>query len=400
MQGYLPRLAEAEIERRLSSAPAVAVLGPRQCGKSTLAGQIVRQHPGAILLDLERPSDRARLTDPEAFFALHRDTLVCLDEVQRMPELFPVLRSVLDERARPGQLLVLGSASPDLLRQSSESLAGRLAFVELTPFLLPEVERGPGRDLVPSIWLRGGFPRSFLAADDTASAEWRDDFVRTFLERDVALAAPKVPGQRIDRFWRMCAHVHGQVLNGSRLAGALGVSGHAVRAYLELLERTFMLRLLQPLQANFGKRLVRSPKLLLRDSGILHALLGITTHDDLLAHPSRGASWEGLVIEHVLAAFPRWQGSFVRTSGGAEMDLVLERAGRRLGFECKASSAPRPSRGFWNVIEDLGIEQAFVVAPIAEGFPLGPGAAAMPLDDLLAAAPRIDAGEHILEHGS
>lgn len=400
MQGYLPRLAEAEIEQRLSSAPAVAVLGPRQCGKSTLAGQIVQRRPGAILLDLERPSDRARLTDPEAFFALHRDGLVCLDEVQRMPELFAVLRSVLDERARPGQLLILGSASPELLRQSSESLAGRLAFVELTPFLLSEIEGGAGREPVPSIWLRGGFPRSFLAADDTASAEWRDDFVRTFLERDVALAAPKVPGQRFDRFWRMCAHVHGQVLNGSRLAGALGVSAHTVRAYLELLERTFMVRLLQPLEANFGKRLVRSPKLLLRDSGILHTLLGIATHDELLAHPSRGASWEGLVIEHVLAALPRWQASFVRTSGGAEMDLVLERGGRRLGFECKASSAPRPSRGFWNVIGDLGIEQAFVVAPIAEGFPLGPGAAAIPLGDLLAAAPRIDAGERIPLLGS
>ncbi|HNX49414.1 MAG TPA: ATP-binding protein [Thermoanaerobaculaceae bacterium] len=395
MQGYLPRLAEAEVERRLSNAPAVAVLGPRQCGKSTLAGQVMLRHPGAVLLDLERPSDRARLADPEAFFALHRDTMVCLDEVQRMPELFPVLRSVLDERARPGQLLILGSASPELLQQSSESLAGRLAFVELTPFFLPEVDGGKGRDALLSLWLKGGFPRSFLAVDDATSAEWRDDFVRTFLERDIARVAPKVPGQRLDRFWRMCAHVHGQVLNSSRLAGALGVSAHTVRAYLELLERTFMVRLLQPLEANFGKRLVRSPKLLLRDTGILHTLLGITTHDELLGHPTRGASWEGLVIEHVLAAFPRWQASFVRTAGGAEMDLVLERGGRRLGIECKASSAPRPSRGFWNVIEDLGIERAFIVAPIAEGFPLGPRAAALSLGDLLAAASRIDAGEPI-----
>ena len=395
MQGYLSRLAEAEVERRLSQAPAVAVLGPRQCGKSTLARQVVRRRPGAILLDLERPSDLARLIDPEAFFALHRDALVCLDEVQRVPELFPVLRSVLDDQARSGQLLILGSASPEILHQSSESLAGRLAFVELTPFLLPEVGGGPGQDPLLSLWLRGGFPRSFLAADDAASAEWREDFARAFLERDIARIAPRVPGQRLNRFWRMCAHVHGQVLNSSRLAAALGVSGHTVRAYLELLERTFMVRLLQPLEANFGKRLVKSPKLLVRDAGILHTLLGIATHDELLGHPSRGASWEGLVIEHVLAAFPRWRASFVRTAGGAEMDLVLERGGRRLGVECKASSAPRPSRGFWNLVEDLELEQAFVVAPIAKGFPIGPKAAALSLGELLVWAPRIDAGERI-----
>lgn len=392
MQTYLVRAAESEIERRLGSSPAVAVLGPRQCGKSTLARQLVRRHPGATVLDLERPSDRARLADPEAFFALRREALVCLDEVQRVPELFPVLRSVLDERARPGQLLILGSASPELLRQSSESLAGRLAFVELRPFLLQEVAAVTGDDALMPLWLRGGFPRSYLAKDDAASGEWRDDFLRTFLERDIALVAPRVPAQRLERFWRMCAHVHGQVLNGARLAAALGVSAHTVRAYLELLARTFMLRLLPPLEANLGKRLVRSPKLYLRDSGILHALLGIASFDELLGHPSRGASWEGLVMEHAIAAFPRWQASFVQTAGGAAMDLVLERGTRRLGVECKASSAPRPSRGFWNVIADLEIEQAFVVAPIATGFPLGPRAEAVSLAELLARAPALDAG--------
>ncbi|MGV8038954.1 MAG: ATP-binding protein [Thermoanaerobaculaceae bacterium] len=392
MLTYLGRVAESEVERRLASSPAVAVLGPRQCGKSTLARQLLQRHPGAIVLDLERPSERARLADPEAFFALHREVLVCLDEVQRVPELFPVLRSVLDERARPGQLLILGSASPELLRQSSESLAGRLAFVELRPFLLPEVAAVHGDETLGSLWLRGGFPRSFLAEDDRASGEWRDDFLRTFLERDVALVAPRVPAQRLERFWRMCAHVHGQVLNGARLAASLGVSAHTVRAHLELLERTFMVRLLPPLEANLGKRLVRSPKLYLRDAGVLHALLGIGSHDELLGHPSRGASWEGLVVEHAIAAFPRWQASFVQTAGGGEMDLVLERGSRRLGIECKASSAPRPSRGFWNVVADLEIEQAFVVAPITTGFPLGPGAEVVSLAELLARAPALDAG--------
>lgn len=392
MQAYLVRAAQAEIERRLASSPAVAVLGPRQCGKSTLARQLVRRRPGALVLDLERPSDRARLADPEAFFALHREVLVCLDEVQRVPELFPVLRSVLDERGRPGQLLMLGSASPELLRQSSESLAGRLAFVELRPFVLPEVAAASGDDALMPLWLRGGFPRSFLAEDDQASGEWRDDFLRTFLERDIALVAPRVPAQRLERFWRMCAHVHGQVLNGARLAAALGVSAHTVRGYLELLERTFMLRLLPPLEANLGKRLVRSPKLYLRDSGILHALLGVASFDALLGHPSRGASWEGLVLEHAIAAFPRWQASFVQSVGGAAMDLVLERGTRRLGIVCKASSAPRPSRGFWNVVADLEIEQAFVVAPIAGGFPLGQRAEAVSLAELLSRAPALDAG--------
>jgi uncharacterized protein len=393
MHGYLPRDAESEVERRLASSPAVAVLGPRQCGKSTLARQIVARQPRALILDLERPSERARLADPEAFFALHRDSLVCLDEVQRVPELFPVLRSILDEGARPGQLLILGSASPNLLRQASESLAGRLAFIELTPFLLPEVGDEPSRKTLNTLWLRGGFPPSFLAENDAASAEWRTDFMRTFLERDISLLSPRLPGDRLRRLWRMCAVEHGQTLNASRLASALAVSAHTVRAYLELLESTFMIRLLQPFEANLGKRLVRSPRILLRDAGILHALLGIANHDELLGHPVRGASWEGLVIEHATAAFPRWRPGFVRTSGGAEMDLVLERGGRRLGVECKASTAPTPSRGFWHIARDLGLEQAFVIAPVASGFPLGPGAATLSLGELLALAPAIDAGE-------
>ena len=393
MHCYIRRALESEVERRLAATPVVAILGPRQCGKSTLARQLARRLPGSIVLDLERPSDRAKLADPEAFFALHPDGLVCLDEVQRVPELFAVLRSIVDERARSGQILILGSASPELLRQSSESLAGRIAFLELTPFLLAEVERETSMNALPALWLRGGFPRSYLAAGDEASLEWRHDFVRTFLERDLGMLAPRVQGQRLERFWRMCAHVHGQLLNSSRLAAALGVSNHTVRAYLELLERTFMVRLLPPLEGNPGRRLVRSPKVLLRDTGVLHALLGVGSHDDLLGHPSRGASWEGLVVEHATAAFPRWRASFVRTRAGAEMDLVLERSGRRIGVECKAASAPRPSRGFWNVTADLELEQAFVVAPIAEPFPLGARAAALPLADLLAWAPRLDAGE-------
>jgi hypothetical protein len=393
MHDYVPRALEQDIERRLETTPVVAVLGPRQCGKSTLARQIAARRPGTVFLDLERPSDRSKLADPEAFFALHDRVLVCLDEVQRAPDLFPVLRSVVDERALPGQFLLLGSASPDLMRQSAETLAGRIAFLELTPFRLAEVGRGAPEKALSELWLRGGFPRSFLATDDDASEQWRVDFVRTFLEMDVAAIAPRIATERLERFWRMCAHLHGQLLNARQLGAALGVSGHTVRAYLELLQKTFMLRLLPPLHANLGKRLVKSPKVFIRDAGVLHALLGIPSHEALLGHPTRGASWEGLVIEEVIAAFPRWRASFVRTSNGAEMDLVLERGTRRLGFECKAASAPRPSRGFWDVVGAVGVEQAFVVAPIREAFPLGRHAAALPLGELVAWARRLDTGK-------
>ena len=391
MQGELSRLAGAAISRALDRAPVVALLGPRQCGKTTLARRVLDGLPGSVRLDLERPSDRARLADPEAFFALHAGETVCLDEIQRVPELFPVLRSVVDERRGNGQFLVLGSASPDLLRQSSESLAGRISFVELTPFLLPEVERGGKEEERAErlLWLRGGFPRSFLARSGEESGAWREDFVRTFLERDVPQLRSRVAVPRVASLWTMCAHEHGQLLNAARLGSALGVSAQTIRAYLELLCGTFVMRLLPPLEANLGKRLVRSPKLFLRDTGILHSLLGIETQDDLLGHPCRGASWEGFVLENVLAALPGWTASFYRTAAGAELDLVLERGQRRVAVECKASTSPVVSRGFWSALEDLGIDEAYVVAPVAASYPLGKGATVLPLGDLLARAPRL-----------
>jgi predicted AAA+ superfamily ATPase len=345
-----------------------------------------------VHLDLERPSDLRKLADPEAFFSLHRDVLVCLDEIQRVPDLFPVLRSVVDQQGRNGQFLVLGSASPGLLRQGSESLAGRISFLELTPFLLNEVVgESPSRD-TQTLWLRGGFPRSHLAGSDRSSYGWRANFVRTFLERDIPQLGSSVPSERLGRFWRMCAHEHGQVLNASKLASALGVSGHTVRSYLDLLEKTFMVRLLAPCEANLKKRLVKSPKVYLRDSGVLHALLEIRSHDDLLGHPARGASWEGYVIDQVIALLPSWRPSFFRTRVGAEIDLVLELGRRRIAIECKASSAPKLARGFWSGLEDLGIEEAYVVAPVDAPYPVAPGIAVLPLAELLAWAPELDAG--------
>jgi predicted AAA+ superfamily ATPase len=392
MAGNLPRTAEADVRRKLADVPVVAILGPRQCGKTTLARRLLESFPHATRVDLERPSDLAKLRDPEAFFALHRDELVCLDEIQRRPDLFPVLRTVVDDRDRNGQFLILGSASPELLRQSSESLAGRIAFVELRPFLLPEVDAA-APDALDHLWIRGGFPRSFLAASDRASFEWREDFIGTFVERDLRLYAPRLTPERLATFWRMCAHEHGQLLNVSKLGGALGVSGHTIRSYLELLERTFMVRLLRPMQANLGKRLVRSVRLYLRDQGTLHTLLDIASHDALLGHPSRGVSWEGMVIEHSLASFPGWRASFFRTRGGAELDLVLERGQARIAVEAKVSTAPVPTKGFWTSLEDLGISQAYIVAPVKEAYPIAAGVAVLPLSDLLTWADRIAAGQ-------
>lgn len=383
MQGYyLPRRIQRQIEARLADFPVVAVLGPRQCGKTTLIRETVGSRPGVVYLDLERPSDLNKLRDPELFFNLQRSqgtaSLFCLDEIQRIPEIFPLLRSLADEERRNGQFLLLGSASRDLLRQTSETLAGRITYLELTPFLASEL---PGDDpgTMPRLWFRGGFPRSFLASSDESSRAWRESFTRTFLERDIPQLGFNVPAATLHRLWRMLAHLHGQTLNSSQLGAALGVSHTTVRSYLDLLTQTFMVRLLEPFAANTKKRIVKSPKVYLRDSGILHSLLQIDALDDVLAHPICGASWEGLVIENVIAALPGWQASFYRTSDGAEIDLILERGRRRIAVECKASTAPAVSRGFWSALKDLDIGEAWVVAPIAEPYPIREGVTATPL---------------------
>jgi predicted AAA+ superfamily ATPase len=382
------------LDRDLQQFPVVALLGPRQCGKTTLARTLVAERQaaggGALLLDLERPSDLARLRDPEAFLRRHSGALVCLDEVQRAPALVETLRVLVDEDRRPGRFLLLGSASPELLRQSSESLAGRISLLGLTPFLWSEVVPA-GRASPESLWLRGGFPDSLLAADDGSSLRWREQFVRTFLERDLPQLGLRIPAPTLDRFWQMCAHLQGQVLNLSALGRALGTSHTTVRHYIDLLEQTFVARTLPPFHANFGKRLVKSPKLYLRDSGLLHALLGIDSHDALAGHPVYGASWEGFVVEQVLAiaALGRFRASYYRTAKGEEIDLLLERGRRRIAIECKASSAPTVTRGFWTALRDLGIAEAYVVAPVREAFPMGEGVEALPLGELLA---RIESG--------
>ena len=384
------------LSRDLAEFPVVALLGPRQCGKTTLARMLAdagRADGRPVLhLDLERRSDRARLTDPEAFLRRHADELVCLDEVQLAPEIFSVLRGLVDEDRRPGRFLLLGSASPTLLRQSSETLAGRLAVRELAPFDFGEVV-APGITSVEALWLRGGFPGSLLASDDDASFRWREQFVRTFLERDIPQLGFRVPSATLGRFWQMCAHLQGQVTNLSALGRAIGTTHTAVRHHLDMLEQTFVVRTLPPLEANLGKRLVKSPKTYLRDSGLLHALLDLDSMDALAGHPVFGASWEGFVIEQVLLAtgvLGHYRASYFRTAKGEELDLVLERnAGRgrparRIAIECKASSAPAVSRGFWTSLRELDIHEAWVISPVDEGYPLGDGAEVLPLSEAIA----------------
>jgi len=369
------------LQEALQSFPVVGLLGARQVGKTTLAKQVAREASSeAIVLDLERPSDLAKLRDPELYLEQHQDRLVILDEIQRQPGLFPVLRALVDADRRPGRFLLLGSASPELTQGASESLAGRIQYLELAPLTLAEA--GPEHSL--ELWLRGGFPTAFLAPSRPASRAWREAFIRTYLERDIPGLGLRLPATQLGRFWEMVAHCHGQLWNGSDLANSLGATGPTMRRYLDLLQDTFMVRQLQPWHGNLGKRLVKRPKVYLRDSGLLHTLLGLETLEDLFGHPSVGASWEGFVIEQVLASVPStWKPHFYRTSAGAELDLVLLRPGnaRPLGIEIKLTKAPVPSRGFWSALRDLDA-QGVVICSCSESFPLGGGVTALPLQEI------------------
>lgn len=363
----LQRRAEAFVVQRLARHPAVVLVGPRQVGKTTLARAVAARHPGAVFLDLERESDRAAVSRPELFLPTVRDRLVVLDEVQWLPQLFAALRPEIDADRRPGRFLLLGSASGELLRQSAESLAGRVAQVELTPFLAGELRAAlPGLAGQQTLWLRGGYPPSVLAADNEASYEWRHEFLRTFLQRDLPALGVRVPAETLRRFWTMLAHLQGQLFNASQLGVSLGGVSHAtVARYLDTLVDAMVVRRLPPLLPNVGKRLVKSPKVYVRDSGLLHALLGLADVQALQGHPVAGASWEGFVVEQAAALVPPDASlGFYRTAAGAELDLVVEHRGRRVGVEVKFAAAPKPARGFWQALADLQVDRAFVVAPV------------------------------------
>ncbi len=360
MHGYIQRAVEEKLNNSLNRSPVVAILGPRQCGKSTMAKSILHDRD-AIYLDLQDRVDRNKLSEPELFFDRYRDKLICLDEIQLLPEFFSILRSEIDKDRRAGRFLILGSASRDLIRQSTESLAGRISYLDLGPFLLDEVQ---SVTTWQDIWLRGGFPDSTLSTNDADSFDWRLDFVRTFMERDIPALGFYIPVPVIERLWLLLAHYHGQTINYSKLADAADLSVQTLKKYLAILEQTYMLRLLPPTSSNLKKRLVKSPKVYLRDSGILHALLDIEEYDRLLAHPVSGASWEGFAMDNILPRYERWRPSFVRTSNGAEVDLILERGGRAHFFEFKLSKAPKPSRGFYQLVDDMQPDSAWVVAPV------------------------------------
>ena len=379
MSGYIERAISTKFRHALAYFPVLGLIGPRQCGKSTFVRHYFAKNDSFLYLDLENPADLAKLSEPLSFFEHNSERLVCLDEIQKKPDLFKILRGLVDKRKLPGQFIVLGSASPELLRQSSETLAGRIAYIELTPFVHDELHSSLSLN---QLWLRGGFPRSVLAPDDTMSLWWRDEFIRTYLERDVPQWGFRIPSETISRLWRMLAHEHGQVLNSSRLAQSLGVSPPTIRSYIDILKSTYMIRSLPAFLPNLGKRLVKSPRVFIRDTGILHALSGLETFNCLLGHPCFGASWEGLVIENAIAALPDYRPHFFRTKDGAEIDLVLERGNKRIAIEAKASQAPTVTKGFWNAIKDVDPIATFVASPVSDSFPMKKDVMVCSLGDL------------------
>jgi hypothetical protein len=365
----IPRIASAGLDRLLKNFPVVGLLGPRQCGKSTLARQLLQDWPESVYLDLERSSDLARLSDPETYLRAQRGKLVCLDEIQRKPDLFPLLRALTDEWGHPGCYLVLGSASRDLLRQSSESLAGRIVYNHLTPFLEAEWIPSGSHE---TYYARGGFPRSILAGDDGLSLEWRESFIATFLERDLLQWRNFTPAL-MGRLWQMLAHWNGQTMNYSALANALGITSATVKTYIDLLESTFMVVVLRPFSTNTGKRLVKAPKVYVADSGITNALLHLKNYGELVGHPVWGTVWEQIVLVNLKAHFPKADFAFYRTSHGAEVDIVMNLDGRKIAIECKATVAPALTRGNRQALEDLNPDAFYVVAPISAGWPLREG---------------------------
>lgn len=385
----IKRLDQTEIITLLKEFPAVGILGPRQVGKTTLALSIAQSiETETIYLDLENPADLTKLSEPEQYFELHKGKLIILDEIQRTPGIFQILRGVIDRRRRSdlrfGQFLILGSASLELIKQSSETLAGRIAYKELSGLTIPEINFNSNVEQ-NRLWVRGGFPDSYLAANDDASMRWRLNFISTYLERDVPQFGYRVPAITLRRLWTMLAHGQGTQLNVAKLGANLDVAAPTAKRYLELLEDLLLIRTLRPWSGNIGKRLVKSPKMYIRDSGLTHALLNLTTADDLLGHPVVGTSWEGFVIENILSNLQQGATAwFYRTAAGAEIDLVIEKGIRnRIAIEIKRSSTPILSKGFHLGCVDIKATQRYIVYPGTEKFPVTKDITAMPLIDMI-----------------
>lgn len=383
----ISRRIQNKVQLALQRSPSVALMGPRQVGKTTIALDISETVP-AVYLDLEAKLDLEKVKDITAFHAENNDKLIILDEVQRLPEIFASLRGIIDKERRKGnkagQFLFLGSASIDLLQQSSESLAGRIAYIELYGIDVLEFA-GQSQELTNTLWLRGGFPESLLSASDDISLDWRRDFIKTYLERDIPQLGPRIPAQTLERFWTMLAHNQAGIVNTSQLGRNLDVSSVAIGRYLDLMVDLLLVRRLQPWTFNVGKRLVRTPKIYVRDSGITHALLNITSYNDLLGHPVVGGSWEGFVIENIMSVAPaRAIPFYYRTSNGAEIDLILEFSGNeKWAIEIKRSSSPSLSKGFHIACDDIKADKRYVVYSGKDRFPIGEGVTAIPLADLM-----------------
>ena len=379
----IKRNIQEAIERSLKKYPVVSMLGSRQVGKTTLANIIKDEiRKRVIYLDLELPSDLNKLQEPELYLGqFSSDTLVIIDEIQRMPSLFPLIRALVDKKRIQGQFLILGSASPELIRHSSESLAGRIIYHELTPFVLHEI----GYEHILKLWLRGGYPVSYLSENDDDSFSWRESFIKTYLERDIPQFGIHIPAVQLRRFWTMLAHSHGQLWNASQIANSMGISAPTVRNYLDILGDTFIVRQLQSYYLNIKKRLRKSPKVYIRDSGLLHTLLRIGSIENLQGHPSVGRSWEGFVIEQILGIIPEgWQAFFYRTGAGAEIDLLLINGKNEpIAIEIKYSASPTTSRGFWNAFNDLSCKKGFIVYPGKESYPLGKNVYTLPIKNII-----------------
>ncbi|MDR0595933.1 MAG: ATP-binding protein [Clostridiales Family XIII bacterium] len=367
--------------------PVVAIVGPRQSGKSTLARKLISGMDGAVHLDLERPSDLAKLNDPELYFGTAGMALYCLDEIQRKPELFPVIRTLVDAANRNGQFLMLGSASRDLLKQSSETLAGRIAYVGLSPLLVSELAESAEFSISRYIE-RGGFPRSFLEDDPEMSAAWRDNFISTFLNRDLSQWKSFTPAT-MERMWRMLAHNNGQTVNYSALSSSLDVSNVTVKNYIDLLASTYMLDIVPPWHSNLGKRLIKAPKVYVADSGIAASLLGLRGYDSMVAHPAIGGIWEQIVLRELKAVFPNAEFAHYRTAKGAEVDFVVRNGQDVFCVECKFSLSPKLSRGFHSALDDIRPRASLVVTPGGETFPMGDAIEAVGITKLAGRAPEM-----------
>jgi len=368
MQNLIDRKIETFVKENLSVFPAVVILGPRQCGKSTLAKMLYQNSNAYLYLDLQNLDDLNKLREPMLFFQANQDVTICLDEIQLVPELFSVLRSEIDRHRRPGRFILLGSASQDLIQKTSESLAGRVGLIELTPFTIEEVEQNIDFEL-NKFWLRGGYPDSYLASSEQGSTLWRENFLRTYVERDIPQLGFQIPALQLRRLLTMCAHNQGQLFNSSRLGESLGVTYQTIRRYIDLMEQTFIIRSLPSFEKNIKKRLVKSPKIFVRDSGLLHRLLQVDDFNSLMGNPVFGSSWEGFVIENIISSLRDCKFSFYRSATGDELDLLIERGSRTIAVECKASSAPQVTKGFWRAIETTKPDKTYIVSPVLASYP-------------------------------